>query len=216
MDDDQRFDLIAERRRSLAGFLRDLPEERWRVPSLCSGWTVRQVAGHLATPFLIGTARFAWEMVRCGGSFDRAADRVARRLAEMPTDELVAVIEEHATDRYTPPGLGPIAPLTDSVVHTLDVRWSLDARDAIPPDAAREVLGFLSSRSARSRAFGARAVAPDVCWSATDLDWSTGPADSPVVSGPADAVLLVLAGRRAGLDDLQGPGLGSVKARLAR
>ena len=31
----------------LAGLLADLSEREWRRPSLCDGWTVRDVAAHL-------------------------------------------------------------------------------------------------------------------------------------------------------------------------
>jgi uncharacterized protein (TIGR03083 family) len=211
--EDERFAMIAERRRSLAAYLRTLPDDAWRAPSLCGGWTVREVAGHLVTPMLMSLPRVTWEVVRCAGSVDRALDRVARRYARLPTDELAAVLDEHADDRFTPPTYGAIAPLTDSVIHTLDVRWSLDARDVIPESAARMVLDFMVSPKAK--AFGG-GRASGLRWTTTDLAWSTGSEDDPELSGPTDAVLLVLAGRRAGLDELEGAGVGTLAARLAR
>jgi len=45
---------------------------------------------------------------------------------------------------------------------------------------------------------------------ATDLDWSHG--DGPELRGTGEAVLMVMAGRAAALDDLDGPG----KAKLAQ
>ena len=213
-DEDARFSLVAERRRTLAAYLRALPEDRWRAPSLCGGWSVREVAGHLVTPLLQSAPRLGWEVVRCGGSVDRALDRLARRYALLPTADLVDVLDEHADDRFTPPGFGAIAPLTDSVIHTLDVRWSLEDREPIPPPAARAVLQFLTTPKAK--AFGARGVVPGVRWEANDLDWSAGDHGDPRVSGPTDALLLVLAGRRAGLDALSGPGAAVVTQRLAR
>jgi len=39
---------IDDQRRAQVHLLEDLSEEEWRQPSLCGGWTVRQVAAHLA------------------------------------------------------------------------------------------------------------------------------------------------------------------------
>jgi uncharacterized protein (TIGR03083 family) len=38
---------IDDQRRALLHLLGGLSEEEWRRPSLCEGWTVRQVAAHL-------------------------------------------------------------------------------------------------------------------------------------------------------------------------
>jgi hypothetical protein len=45
---------------------------------------------------------------------------------------------------------------------------------------------------------------------ATDLDWGHG--KGPEVRGSGEALLMAMAGRRAALDDLDGPG----KAKLAQ
>ena len=47
---------------------------------------------------------------------------------------------------------------------------------------------------------------------ATDLDWSTG--ERPVVTGPAEALLMALAGRRGITHELSGPGLRVLAARV--
>jgi uncharacterized protein (TIGR03083 family) len=39
---------IDDHRRALVRLLGDLSEEEWLQPSLCDGWTIRQVAAHLA------------------------------------------------------------------------------------------------------------------------------------------------------------------------
>jgi uncharacterized protein (TIGR03083 family) len=44
---DQIWQVIDEQRLSLAGLLEQLSDEEWRQPSLCAGWTVRDVAAHL-------------------------------------------------------------------------------------------------------------------------------------------------------------------------
>jgi hypothetical protein len=47
----------------------------------------------------------------------------------------------------------------------------------------------------------------------TDLDWSTG--NGTEVRGPGGQLLMLLTGRPAGLDGLDGPGLATAGARLA-
>jgi hypothetical protein len=47
---------------------------------------------------------------------------------------------------------------------------------------------------------------------ATDMDSSTG--QGPQVTGPAEALVLVMAGRSAALDDLAGNGLPTLVSRL--
>jgi hypothetical protein len=52
------FALIAVERRRAADMFAGLTEEQWQVRSLCTEWTVRDLAGHLIGPFCIGTTRF--------------------------------------------------------------------------------------------------------------------------------------------------------------
>jgi uncharacterized protein (TIGR03083 family) len=52
---------IDDQRRAVVGLLESLSEEEWDRPSLCEGWTVRQVAAHLALQ------NITWSMIpgRC-------------------------------------------------------------------------------------------------------------------------------------------------------
>jgi hypothetical protein len=47
---------------------------------------------------------------------------------------------------------------------------------------------------------------------ATDTDWSAG--EGPEVRGPAIAILLAISGRAAGLDDLAGEGVETLRPRM--
>jgi hypothetical protein len=48
--------------------------------------------------------------------------------------------------------------------------------------------------------------------SATDFDWSTG--HGPAVAGPLASLILVMAGRKAPLEDLRGDGMQTIQARV--
>ena len=50
MDNDDLFRRTAANRRRAADLLAGLTPEQWSTPSLCAGWTVRELAGHLIMP----------------------------------------------------------------------------------------------------------------------------------------------------------------------
>jgi uncharacterized protein (TIGR03083 family) len=47
MNPDQIWRVIDAQRAQLSDLLADLTDDEWRKPSLCAGWTVRDVAAHL-------------------------------------------------------------------------------------------------------------------------------------------------------------------------
>ena len=196
------FAIIAAERRRLAGLLDTLSADQWATPSLCAGWTVRHVVAHLVTPFLVSTPALLGAVLRRRG-LAGAMDHTARRLAGRPTTDLVETLRRNADHRFTPPGGPPEAPLTDILVHGMDIRWPL-GRPGDRPDPATllPVLDFLAGPKAgglvpRGRLAGLRLVA-------TDVDWAHG--DGAVVEGPALPLAMAALGRRVALPELTGPG----------
>ena len=99
--------------------------------------------------------------------------------------------------------------LTDHLIHQQDIRRPLGLPREIPAerlvaalDALPTIGGFLQSKK---KAAGLRFVASDV-------DWSYG--DGPEVRGPAESLVLVMSGRPAGLDLLEGEGLPEMQRRI--
>lgn len=207
--DDEVFGMIAEERRALADLLDTLTPEQWATPSLCAGWTVREVAAHLVVPFEVSAPSLMLRLARSLGSYDRAMDGATRELAARPTSELAALLRANADHRFTPPMSGPAAPLTDVVVHGQDIRRPLGLAHEVEPEhlrvaldrMARGALGFVP----RSRVAGLR-------FEATDLDWSAG--EGALVRGPAEALLLAITGRPAALADLEGDGVDLLADRI--
>ena len=202
---------IAAQRQQLADRLEGFNDAQWRTPSLCAGWTVRDVVGHLITPFAFGTARILLRIVINGLHFDKAMDQTARQLAQRPTPELVAILRAHAQSRWTPPGLGPAVPLTDIVMHIQDICRPLGITQPIDADTAGAILDFLVSRKGRvvtkpAWLTGLRLL-PD------DLDWTWG--EGAEVRGPAAALLIALGGRVVGFEELTGAGVGLLRGRIA-
>jgi uncharacterized protein (TIGR03083 family) len=54
------FAVLAEERRATADLLAGLTEEQWAAPSLCSAWTVKDVAVHLVPDTGKGLGEFVW------------------------------------------------------------------------------------------------------------------------------------------------------------
>src|SRR5438045_749687 len=126
------FARTAANRRLAADLFASLTDEQWASPSLCAGWMVRDLAGHLLMPLEMSFTSFLLRLLRERGSFDRTADRASRQLAQRPTSEIVSVLREKADHRTAPPGLGPAGPFTDSCVHLRDAARPLGS-PASPP-----------------------------------------------------------------------------------
>jgi hypothetical protein len=86
---------IDDLRRRLVELLEDLSEQEWRQPSLCEGWTVRQVAAHVALQNMTRSemARSVLAMVRAGG-LNGGIREAACRHALLPTERIIAEIRD--------------------------------------------------------------------------------------------------------------------------
>jgi len=197
------WDDIATERLGIAEVWEGLTEAQWQTPSLCGKWSVRELAGHLVVPFHTSIPNFAVAMVKARGSFHRANDSLARAQSRRPTADLIADLRANANHHFTPPRQGPLAPLTDALVHGQDLRIPLGINDPRDPDKWQQSLDFLVTPAAR--AGFTRAELPPVEFVATDLDWHFG--EGPQVSGPAYAIALALTTRAASLERLSGAGI---------
>ncbi len=207
------FELIATERRATADFLAGLTDDQTAVASLCAGWEVRHVAAHITMPLRVSLPKMMVGMVRDRGDFNRFADRWAKATAGRETvREMSEVVRAKADARFTPPGLGAHAPLTDIIVHTLDMRVPLGIPGpGAAPEAANEVLGFLMTPAA-TKGFLPKDRVPGLSFESTDTGWSGG--DGPAVRGPASSLALAITGRVAGLDGLEGDGVPELRRRL--
>ncbi|NKY95191.1 maleylpyruvate isomerase family mycothiol-dependent enzyme [Gordonia sputi] len=202
MSDDETFEAIADERRSLANTLATLTPAQWDHTSLCGEWTVRDVAAHLVAPLVIPIWRFGVLMLRARGNFDEANKMMTDMVVRQHGTELVSLLRDRADKRFTPPGRGPAAPLTDIVVHALDICRPLGFARSSPDDRRVVVLDYVTGLRGRD-AFTHSAAA--VRWEATDIDWRHG--DGPTVRGTADTLMLAITGRRSVIDELSGDGV---------
>jgi hypothetical protein len=103
----------------------------------------------------------------------------------------------------------PVNMLADTVCHSADIRRPLGIKRSAPEDTVVEVAESLKGVGfpvgASKRIAGLRLTA-------TDVAWSTG--NGPSVEGPAESLILAMAGRPAGLDDCTGDGVAVLKSRM--
>jgi uncharacterized protein (TIGR03083 family) len=209
---DDPFPLIAAERRTTADWLETIDESQWAAQSLCAKWTVREVAAHLVMPFRISMPRLLLKMAAYRGNFDRLSEDFARDAGTDPTETLTTELRANAEHRFSPPGLGPLGPLSDVMIHSLDMRVPLDAGwEGMSPEGFDTVLAFLMTPKA-TRGFLPKDRVAGLRFEASDTGWTHG--QGPTVRGPAASLAMAVTGRRAGLDGLEGDGVPELRGRI--
>jgi uncharacterized protein (TIGR03083 family) len=200
MDRDEVWQAIDAQRLRLTDLLEQLTDDEWRQPSLCGGWTVRDVAVHLT----LAQARLPealGDLIRARGGMKRAIREGAIRRAGMPTAQAIAEIRGMVGSQRHIQGVTYRETLIDILVHSQDIAVPLGRRLDLAPAAT----AFAATRVWRSGyPFWPRKRLAGFALTATDIDWSVG--EGREVHGPIEAILLVLTGRNVALPRLTGPG----------
>jgi uncharacterized protein (TIGR03083 family) len=203
MQDDTYWAAVTRLRLQLADLLETLAPEEWDHPSLCAGWRVRDVAGHLSLVPTVTVREMAAVAPRAGFDPDRINTALARKYGAADPGAIVARIRDHAHGRRTAWALSTANSLFDIEVHGHDIAVPLGREFPVPPDDT--VLG-LERVWAMGWPFRARKRYGHLALRATDADWAAG--EGPEVRGPALALLLLLTGRgTTAAPSLEGPGL---------
>jgi uncharacterized protein (TIGR03083 family) len=192
----------------IADFLEGLEPAEWDAASLCAGWRVRDVAGHLALVPTITLGDMVAVAPRARFNPNRINTVLAVRHGSAEPAAIIAKVRAHAGDRRTAAGLDTRNSLFDLVVHSQDIALPLGREFAVP--VADNVAG-LRRVWAMGWPFNARRRLAGLSLRATDADWTAG--DGPDVAGPALSLLLLLTGRTAAVvDSLRGAGLTRMQA----
>lgn len=201
-------ELARQEREDLAALLETLTPDQWQAPTLCAKWRVRDVVAHVIGYDGLSFTQLAGLYVRGGFGVDSVNAVEVAALADRTPSQLVALVREHARPTGLTAGFGGRIALTDCLIHQQDIRRPLGVPREIPAERLSRALSFARFAppvGAFWRARGLRLVA-------TDIDWSAG--RGPELSGPAEAVLLAIAGRPAALPDLSGPGRSILAGRI--
>jgi uncharacterized protein (TIGR03083 family) len=200
--------MATQERADFADLLDTLSPQQWGEPSLCAGWTVRDVVAHVVSYEGLGATGLAKRFLQGRLLPDRVnAAGLAASRARTP-EELVRVLREHVVPSGLTAGFGGRIALTDGLIHQQDTRRPLGLPREVPVDRLRVALPFaLTAPTVRGiwNVRGVRVIA-------TDVDWSSG--RGPEARGSGEAVLMAVAGRRGAARDLTGPGADTLARRL--
>ncbi|MBM7367647.1 maleylpyruvate isomerase family mycothiol-dependent enzyme [Gordonia hydrophobica] len=195
MTDTELWRLVDDQRARTAEMFASLARHQWAAPSLCDGWTVREVGAHLTLQSM-GLGRTLRVALRHPGTINRVIDASSRSAAaRLTTDEIVErlrrLVGVHRPNAFT----SVDEALVDAVVHTLDVTEPLGIDAATSDAAVHAVLDRLAGYHRTGRTAVFRPVATDDRrFVASDLSWSWG--SGSTVEAPGTTLLLVLSGRR--------------------
>lgn len=200
--------MIHAERAAVADMLATLTPSQWAEQSLCGGWSVHLAAAHIVTGAEQTPAHFMRRMAATGFRFNTMIDRDARKLGVQPPSELIERLRARLTTTNRPPA--PVMTmLGEVVVHGEDIRRPLGLQSTVSEEALAACLEMYKNTSfpvgTKKRIDSLRLVADDV-------EWSHG--TGPEVSGPAASMLLAMTGRPAGLNDLAGEGLDTLRRRM--
>jgi uncharacterized protein (TIGR03083 family) len=201
-------DMAREERLEFADFLAGLTPDQWDAPTLCAGWSVRDVAAHCVSFEEMSGGQVAARFLKGRLQTDRINALGVADLAGRSTDELIALMRDNAEPHGLGGGFGGRVALTDNMIHQQDIRRSLGIPRAITAERLNTAMGFVRYAPTIRGAWQARGVR----LVATDLDWSYG--RGPEVHGTGEALLMAMAGRADALRDLTGPGGPKLAARL--
>jgi len=179
----------------VADLLDGLTPERWESRSMCEGWRIRDVAGHIvwrlgsSTPHMVITAGRAW-LGKHLNPMDAIGD-LGVQAADATYEDLVDRIREIADAKRMGVGRVRISELTEAVVHAYDISHALGVDLRIDPRATGAVAlaRILMAPTPIKAVLRARTL------TATDADWRFG--EGPALSGTASTLIQFLFGRRA-------------------
>jgi len=121
---------------------------------------------------------------------------------------VLKALRNAAANRNSLAGARPVISLTHALVHGQDMCRPLGIKRDLPEAHLVPVADFVKDDVHR---FGAKKRIAGLKLTATDMDWSHG--NGPEVRGPAEALVMMMAGRLLALDDLSGEGKTALATR---
>jgi uncharacterized protein (TIGR03083 family) len=206
--DDPLWALIHAERAALARDLSDLGADQWRHATLCGQWDCEEVVAHMIAAASL--SQWRWVLSMLGARF-RVDVHNQRRMVEHrgsspaeTLDRFRAIIgSTTAPSGHTPAYLGEV------VVHAQDLRQPLGLPRTPAVEALTPVADFFASRNFT---VPSRTTVADLQLRANDGPFATG--TGPLVSGSTLALVMSMAGRAPYVDQLEGPGVPTLRARV--
>ena len=205
---DQLWALAHAERAALAKDLAGLGLEQWRHDTLCGEWDVEQVVAHLTAAASLNQWRWLRSMLAARFRPDvHNQRRLAEHCGSTPAETLdrfrAVISSTTAPSSHTPAYLGEV------VVHAQDIRQPLGLGQTPSVDALTPVAGFFARRDF---AVASRTLVAGLRLRADDGPFAAG--TGPLVTGSTLALVMSMAGRAPYVDQLEGPGVPTLRARL--
>lgn len=193
-------------RADLAEFLATLTPQDWEAPSLCTRWTVKDVVAHMISYEELGAPGLLKRFAK--GWIVRANQVGVDEFSALSPQQLLEFLRNHLQPRGLTAGFGGMIALVDGTIHHQDIRRALGRPRIVPADRLERVLDLVPGNPR----LGAGRRIRGLRLRANDVDWAHG--RGPEVTGPGEALLMAMSGRRAALADLDGAGLPTLAGRL--
>ncbi|ORC00247.1 DinB family protein [Mycobacterium persicum] len=194
-------------RAELAEFLASLTPQQWATPSLCAGWSVKDVVAHMFSYEELNAPGLLKRFVK--GRLVRANEVGVQEFSALTPPELLEFVGQHLQPRGLTARFDGMIALVDGMIHHQDIRRPLGRPRTIAAERLVRVLKLVP----KNPRLGARPRIKELRLRATDVDWAHG--SGPEVTGPGEALLMAMAGRPAALADLGGPGHRTLAQRMS-
>ena len=194
-------------RAALAADLTDLTDPQWATPSLCAGFTVRQVLAHLTAGATLSPVRWLAGVIRYRFDFDKmVAMRLAEQLGATPAETLTRFRRVVTSTVKAPVPVEAV--LGEAIVHGEDIRRPLGIHRDYPVTTLTLLAGYYQGSDlvvpAKRRIDGLRLQAGDGPFAA---------GSGPLVSGRTLALIMAMTGRVTFCDELEGDGVAILRGR---
>lgn len=205
MDDTQVWSAIDRRRQDVVDLVAGLSPTELATPSLCEGWTVRDVAAHLTMVLLTRRELVGLALRHPGGTNRLIRDGSITLSRRYDDEELLRRLRRLVGHHRPFPGLTCREALVDVLGHTPDMALPLGKEVHLPPDEVAEAADQVLAYAGTGKAKVFRPLPwPGLRLVADDHDWSFG--TGPEVRGSMTDLFLLVTGRTARLGALRGPG----------
>jgi uncharacterized protein (TIGR03083 family) len=194
--------------------LHELDDGAFDTPSLCDGWAVRDVLGHMGLGHTTPMPEVLARVGRYSFNVNKASYTESKTLfAGQGADEIRRFWDEVMVARQPRKGISKLirtkSGFLDHLIHNQDIRRPTGKPRTIPEARLRRALHLVCTEA--TPLFSPKRNVAGLKLSATDIDWTAG--DGPVVQGPGEAIVLAAAGRKAALADLEGDGVAVLRER---
>lgn len=200
---------ICQEREALAADMGAIDEAAWATPSLCPGWTVRDVLAHMTALARMTPPKFFQKLIASGFSPSRLQARDIEQEKGSSADETLARFHSVSNSNNRLRAVPEKTALGETVLHSEDIRRPLGIQHEYPLHA---VVTVVDAYKGSNLVAGTKRRIAGLALQATDIDWSTG--TGPVVSGPMLSLLMAMAGRQAAIEDLKGEGVERLQSRI--